>query len=54
MALDLGVGTLSPAGLSDAGYAPDYKVADLALAEFGRKEINLAKNVMPGLMAMRR
>lgn len=54
MALDLGVGTLSPAGLLDAGYAPDYKVADLALAEFGRKEINLAENEMPGLMAMRR
>ncbi len=31
----------------------DYKVADLGLAEFGRKEINLAEHEMPGLMAMR-
>jgi adenosylhomocysteinase len=33
---------------------PDYKVADLSLAEFGRKEIRLAEHEMPGLMAMRR
>jgi len=31
----------------------DFKVADLSLAEFGRKEIRLAENEMPGLMAMR-
>jgi len=31
----------------------DYKVADLSLAEFGRNEIRLAENEMPGLMAMR-
>jgi adenosylhomocysteinase len=31
----------------------DFKVADLSLAEFGRKEINLAEHEMPGLMAMR-
>jgi adenosylhomocysteinase len=31
----------------------DYRVADLALAEFGRKEITLAEHEMPGLMAMR-
>src|SRR5690606_29035137 len=31
----------------------DYKVADLSLAEFGRKEIELAEHEMPGLMAMR-
>ena len=30
-----------------------HKVADLALAEFGRKEITLAEHEMPGLMAMR-
>lgn len=30
-----------------------YKVADLSLAEFGRKEIIMAENEMPGLMAMR-
>ncbi|HEY3013719.1 MAG TPA: adenosylhomocysteinase [Nocardioides sp.] len=32
----------------------DYKVADLGLAEFGRKEIRLAEHEMPGLMAMRK
>ncbi len=32
----------------------DYKVADLALADFGRKEITLAEHEMPGLMALRR
>ena len=31
----------------------DFKVADLTLAEFGRKEIRLAEHEMPGLMAMR-
>src|SRR5512146_2026516 len=31
----------------------DYKVADLDLAEFGRKEIRLAEHEMPGLMAVR-
>ncbi|NUS43691.1 MAG: adenosylhomocysteinase [Mycobacteriaceae bacterium] len=32
----------------------EYKVADLSLAEFGRKEIRLAEHEMPGLMALRR
>ncbi|ETA04054.1 adenosylhomocysteinase [Frankia sp. B2] len=31
----------------------EFKVADLALAEFGRKEIRLAEHEMPGLMATR-
>ncbi len=31
----------------------DYRVADLNLAEYGRKEIGLAEREMPGLMAMR-
>ena len=31
----------------------DFKVADLSLAEFGRKEIRLAEHEMPGLMALR-
>lgn len=31
----------------------DFKVADLSLAEYGRNEIRLAENEMPGLMAMR-
>jgi adenosylhomocysteinase len=33
--------------------ALDYKVADIGLAEFGRKEINIAEHEMPGLMATR-
>src|ERR671916_815294 len=33
--------------------APDFKVADLSLAPFGRKEIELAEHEMPGLMAIR-
>jgi adenosylhomocysteinase len=32
---------------------PAYKVADLSLAEWGRKEIRLAEHEMPGLMALR-
>ncbi|XP_035781977.1 adenosylhomocysteinase-like [Anopheles albimanus] len=32
---------------------PAYKIADISLAEFGRKEIILAENEMPGLMACR-
>src|SRR5918996_2642634 len=32
----------------------DFAVADLGLAEFGRKEIRLAEHEMPGLMALRR
>jgi adenosylhomocysteinase len=34
--------------------ATDFKVADLALAEFGRKEISLAEHEMPGLMSIRK
>ncbi|MCA9117726.1 MAG: adenosylhomocysteinase, partial [Planctomycetaceae bacterium] len=33
--------------------AQDFKVADLSLAEWGRKEIELAEQEMPGLMALR-
>ena len=33
---------------------PAFKVADLGLAEFGRKEIELAEQEMPGLMSIRR
>ena len=32
---------------------PLFKVADLDLAELGRKEIRLAEHEMPGLMALR-
>jgi len=31
----------------------DYKVADISLADWGRKEIGIAENEMPGLMALR-
>jgi len=31
----------------------DYKVADISLADFGRKEIEIAETEMPGLMALR-
>jgi adenosylhomocysteinase len=37
-----------------AGSVADFKVADLSLAPFGRKEIQLAEHEMPGLMALRR
>ena len=43
--------TLTP---DSAGSVHDFKVADLSLAEFGRKEIQLAEHEMPGLMALRR
>ncbi|MEO5365057.1 MAG: adenosylhomocysteinase [Magnetococcus sp. WYHC-3] len=33
---------------------PDYKVADMSLADWGRKEIAIAETEMPGLMALRR
>ncbi len=32
----------------------DYKIADMSLAEWGRKEITIAEKEMPGLMAIRR
>lgn len=32
---------------------PDYKVADINLADWGRKEITIAETEMPGLMALR-
>ena len=32
---------------------PPFKVADISLAEFGRKEIRLAEQEMPGLMSIR-
>ena len=41
------------AAARDAGREP-FKVADLSLAEFGRKEITLAEYEMPGLMEVRR
>ena len=37
----------------DNNSRPDYKVADISLAEWGRKEIRIAETEMPGLMALR-
>ncbi len=45
--------TPQPAPVSGRRGALDWKVADLSLAEYGRKEIELAEHEMPGLMAMR-
>jgi adenosylhomocysteinase len=45
---------MSPAASTARETGQDFKVADLSLAEFGRKEIRLAEHEMPGLMATRR
>ena len=39
--------------MSTAAVKNEYKVADIRLAGFGRKEISLAEHEMPGLMAVR-
>jgi adenosylhomocysteinase len=44
----------APEGRPGSPAEGDYKVADLSLAAFGRKEIQLAEHEMPGLMAIRR
>ena len=44
----------APASRPGALAEGDYKVADLSLAAFGRKEIQLAEHEMPGLMTVRR
>src|SRR6266446_6902807 len=44
---------LHPFAAAKAAGREPYKVRDLALAEFGRKEIRLAEQEMPGLMALR-
>ena len=43
-----------PTSAKSASPAADYQVKDIALAEWGRKEINVAEHEMPGLMAVRR
>ena len=48
---ELGLRTMPKA---PAGPATQYKVADLTLADFGRKELDLAEAEMPGLMATRK
>ena len=45
---------MSPATSTARETGQDFKVADLSLADFGRKEIRLAEHEMPGLMATRR
>ena len=45
--------TLHPDTIAGGPDALQWKVADLALAAFGRREIELAEHEMPGLMAMR-
>merc|ERR1711997_29921 len=49
--IDSGESTLTSNNMSSK---PAYKVADIALAEFGRKELALAENEMPGLMHLRK
>ena len=44
---------MSTATADSTRAAGDFRVADLTLAEFGRKEIRLAEHEMPGLMALR-
>src|SRR5882724_454917 len=39
--------------ITDLKTKQDYKIADLSLADFGRKEISIAEKEMPGLMAIR-
>ena len=40
--------------MASTNVTTDYKVADISLAAYGRKEIQLAEHEMPGLMATRR
>src|SRR5947209_5920632 len=39
--------------MPDVNVAQDYQVRDITLADWGRKEISLAEDEMPGLMALR-
>src|ERR1700729_3896518 len=45
--------SMATAIIDKAAVAADYKVADISLAEFGRKEIDIAEQEMPGLMSIR-
>src|SRR6202522_1450105 len=45
---------MSPATIDRTAAVPAYKVADLSLADWGRKEISIAEHEMPGLMSIRR
>src|SRR5271155_4540471 len=44
---------MATATVDKAAAAVDYKVADISLADFGRKEIEIAEQEMPGLMSIR-
>lgn len=46
-------GNQENASTAASGFS-DYKVADISLADWGRKEIEIAEKEMPGLMALRR
>src|SRR5574337_1904977 len=48
--MNMNMPTLTESTLSSS---LDFKVADLSLADFGRKEIEIAEKEMPGLMAVR-
>src|SRR5580698_10328033 len=43
-----------PATIDRTAAAPAFKVADVSLAYWGRKEIGIAEHEMPGLMSIRR
>ncbi|MFN9906177.1 MAG: adenosylhomocysteinase, partial [bacterium] len=45
--------TTTTASTSKPNQTAKYKVADISLAAFGRKEIDIAETEMPGLMAIR-
>ena len=44
---------MATATIDRAAGSVDYKVADISLADFGRKEIEIAEQEMPGLMSIR-
>jgi adenosylhomocysteinase len=52
--MTIAIEKLHPFAAAKAAGREPYKVKDLALADFGRKEIRLAEQEMPGLMALRR
>ena len=39
--------------MATTSVTPEFRIADIGLAAFGRKEIELAEHEMPGLMAVR-
>ena len=44
----------APTTTAELKLATDYVIADLNLADFGRKELDIAETEMPGLMALRK